>query len=271
MKQRRICLAILFVLVVAKVGLPLHADEPDRPIAILGAMRIETTPLLNLLTESREEAVTGVRFVVGKLNGHPVVVAESGVGKVNASITTTLLIQTYRPTHVVFTGIAGALNPEIRPGDVVICTKAAQHDFGNVEGDRIRRRSTRSISTGRPHGIFMEAEPSLIEIAQKLVSDGSDDTRGANVTVGSVVTGDVFVVSRKKVDELREWSKADVVEMEGAAVAQVCRQFEVPWLIVRSCSDSATEQAVVEVRRNQQSAARNAAMVAANVVAILQK
>lgn len=247
----------------------IHADEPDRPVAILGAMRIEITPLLERMTEPREEFVKGVRFAVGELSGRSVVIAETGVGKVNASIVTTLLIHRYQPRHVIFTGIAGALNPAIRPGDVVICTKAAQHDFGNVEGDRIRRRSTRSITTGRPHGVFMNADVSFAEIAQKLVTGGDDDRR-PKVSIGSVVTGDVFVVSRQKVEELRNWSKADVVEMEGGAVAQVCRQFDVPWLIVRSCSDSAAEQAIAEVRRNQQEASQNAAMVTASVVAELK-
>lgn len=264
-----VCFAI-WAIVVSGCALPVPGDEPDRPVAILGAMRIEIAPLLERIAGSREESVMGVSFVTGVLDGRSVVITETGVGKVNASIATTLLIHRYQPTHVIFTGIAGALSPEIRPGDVVVCAKAAQHDFGNVEGNRIRRRSTRSITTGRPHGIFMDADPSLAQIAQKLVTDEDDERSGPKVTIGSVVTGDVFVVSRQKVDELRNWSQADVVEMEGAAVAQVCRQFEVSWLIVRSCSDSATEQAIAEVRRNQQKAARNAAMVAASIVAELE-
>lgn len=120
----------------------------------------------------------------------------------------------------------------------------------------------------------MNADPSLVAIGRKLASSGengeTDDDSRPKVSIGSVVTGDVFVVSRQKVDELRAWSKADVVEMEGAAVAQVCRQFDVPWLIVRSCSDSAAEQAIAEVRRNQQEASQNAAMVTASVVAELK-
>ena len=90
--------------------------------------------------------VQGVRFTTGSLKDRRVVLTHSGMGKVNAAMAATLLVEQFQPTHVLFTGIAGGLNPDLRPGDVVIGAKTAYHDYGEwtPEGFHVDRRWTRS-------------------------------------------------------------------------------------------------------------------------------
>src|SRR5262245_37067410 len=100
-----------------------HSPQPEPAvpgIAILGAMTVEVEALEGELTDKKERTVQGVRFTTGSLNGKRVVLAHSGIGKVNAAMAATLLIEQAQATHVLFTGIAGGVNPDLRPGDVVI-------------------------------------------------------------------------------------------------------------------------------------------------------
>ena len=107
-----------------------NSEPNSEPVtAILGAFEREVTLLEDRLTEPREHQIEGIRFVAGKLHGRNVVVAWTGVGKVNAAMTTTLLIEHFKPGNIIFTGIAGAVNPDLRPGDIVIAEKTA-HQVG---------------------------------------------------------------------------------------------------------------------------------------------
>src|SRR5262245_1954152 len=111
-------------------------DKPPRPepaapvTAFLGAMSVEVELLERQLADKEERTVQGGGFRTGKLKGRAVVLAHSGMGKANAAMASALLLDQYRPTHVLFTGIAGGLNPDLHPGDVVIGSKTAYHDYG---------------------------------------------------------------------------------------------------------------------------------------------
>ncbi|MBC7922499.1 MAG: 5'-methylthioadenosine/S-adenosylhomocysteine nucleosidase, partial [Ferruginibacter sp.] len=109
------------------------APRKFKPVtAILGAFPDEVTLLEGKMRNRKERYLQGVRFLTGKLNGQPIILARTGIGKVNAAATTTLLLEHFRPREVLFTGIAGGINPSLAPGDLVIGTRLAHHDYGTL-------------------------------------------------------------------------------------------------------------------------------------------
>src|SRR5262245_49258200 len=137
MKPLRGWLCVLFLLTLLRSsGSVALVGDPPRPapatpvIAILGAMTVEVETLGQELTEKKEQTIQGVQFTTGSLKNRRVVLAHSGIGKVNAAMAATLLVEQFQPTHILFTGIAGGLNPDLRRGDVVIGDKTAYHDYG---------------------------------------------------------------------------------------------------------------------------------------------
>jgi len=240
---------------------------------ILGAFGEEVRLLVDQLEGKEERKIEGILFWVGRLSGRRVVVAMTGTGKVNAAITTTLLYVHFRPAEVLFTGVAGALSPELKPGDIVIAQKTVHHDFGTLTATGLRRRGARNPVTRRRNPTFLPADRRLLKVA--LASKGRvafdpihtrEGERMPRVVAGIVATGDVFVASPAKKRELRKELDADAVEMEGAAVAQVCWQWRVPCLVIRSLSDLADANAVRDARAFLKVAARNSALLVADIV-----
>jgi len=139
-------LLLLTAASVAQLGNTPRPAPVARVVAVLSAMTVEIETLGQELTDKKELIVQGIPFTTGSLKERKVVLAHSGIGKVNAATTATLLIEHFQPTHILFTGIAGGLNPELRPGDVVIGAKTATMTMGSGprQGFASARRRTRS-------------------------------------------------------------------------------------------------------------------------------
>ena len=246
--------------------------------AILGAMHSEVAPIIRQMTDKQTRKHLGVTFITGTLNGRPVVLARTGIGKVNAAMVSTLLLDRYRPSEVIFTGIAGCLNPKMHPGDVVIGQKLIQHDLGRMTADGMRNSSVRSPADGGRNPVFFASDARLVALAEriagKLTLDAIDDPAGRRqprIRTGVIATGDVFVASRAKRTSLRKRHGADAVEMEGAAVAQICHQQKVPFLVIRGLSDDADETANRDLREFIQAASANAAKLTTSIIAELAR
>jgi adenosylhomocysteine nucleosidase len=239
----------------------------SRPItAILGAFDEEVVMLQEQLADRREQKIEGIRFVTGKLKGKRVVVAWTGIAKVNAAMTTTLLIEHFRPNEVIFTGIAGGINPQLSPGDVVIASKTAQHDLGVLTPAGLENKGEPNPINNKQNPVFFPADERLLKLAQQAAKQmefenvkTSTGERTPKVITGVVVTGDIFVSSPAKCIELRKRLAADAVEMEGGAVAQICYQQDVPCIVIRSISDKADENAREDADRFYKMAAENSA------------
>jgi adenosylhomocysteine nucleosidase len=236
-------------------------------------MTLEIETLGQELTDKTEMIVQGVQFTTGSLKDRRVVLAHSGMGKVNAAMAATLLVEQFQPTHILFTGIAGGLNPDLRPGDVVIGAKTAYHDYGEWTPEGFRVGRTVDPFTSKPNPLFFPADAGLLAVAEKAALDlklapvkTTSGERTPRVVTGGIVTGDAFVASPAKKDALRKEFKADATEMEGAAVAQICWQRRVPCLILRSLSDSAGAKAQENVLLFEKSAAQNAALLVTSIV-----
>jgi adenosylhomocysteine nucleosidase len=243
-----------------------HARGAERPpVLVLGALLAETQPVEAALSDRQPLAVRGVPAVLGSLDGRPVVVAATGVGKVNAAMTTALLLERFAPAAVIFTGIAGALAPGLEPGDVVVGERLVQHDLVHHGEAGPVLRSVRSPVDGTENPIVLASSPELLALAREAAPalDGAvAEGRPPRVTFGTIATGDSFVGSRVRQQQLRALTTADAIEMEGAAVAQVCRELKVPFLIVRGLSDRAGDGARDEMQRNLARAAQSAARLA---------
>ncbi|HTL10812.1 MAG TPA: 5'-methylthioadenosine/adenosylhomocysteine nucleosidase [Chitinophagaceae bacterium] len=243
--------------------------------AILGAFPPELALLQLQLKEAKDTVIAHIHFLEGKLNGRNVVVAQTGIGKVNAAIVTALLLDHFQPKEVVFTGIAGGINPMLMPGDLVIANRTAYHDYGTITPDSMLRRATRNPFTMQENPVFFTCDSQLVAAAvnagqglslEKIA--GKNGTRSPRIIAGTIVTGDVFVASRAATEQFRTQLQADATEMEGAAVAQACWQQRVPFIIIRSLSDDAGNNASTDVRSFYEIAARNSAKL---VMALMER
>ena len=204
-------------------------------IGIIGAMDEEIVELKNSMTNINEIQINNLKFYEGKLCSKNIVLVESGIGKVNAAISTTLLISQFKVEKIIFTGVAGAVNPEIKVTDIVIGTDLVESDMdvtadGNYKLGEIPRMKSSYFKTD-PY-LFTLAE----SVAIKLFGSGK-------VHKGRIISRDEFVASSEKVNRLREIFSAECVEMEGAAVAHVCEVMNIPFIVIRSISDKADDEA----------------------------
>ncbi len=251
-----------------------QAQRVYRPLtAILGAFPPELVLLKAQLQHPKDTIIQHIHFTQGILNGRKVVLAQTGIGKVNAAIATTLLLEHFQPREVVFTGIAGGINPALSPGDLVIATQIAYHDYGTVTPDSIKRRATRNPFTMQENPEFFSCDTGLVQkalAAGKTLTletiTGKNGVRTPHIIGGIIVTGDVFVASGAATQALRSSLHADATEMEGAAVAQACWQQKTPFIVIRSLSDDAGNNASALVRNFYEIAAHNSASL---VVALM--
>jgi len=203
-------------------------------IGIIGAMDEEIELLHKNVVPSKQSKIAGVTFYEGSLFGQAVVYCKSGVGKVNAAICTQVLLS-FSVDCVWFTGVAGALDQRLDVGDIVISSSAMQHDM-----DVTPLGYAKGIIPDQAQSEFI-ADEALINLAKQ----AGDALYIGRTLVGKVLSGDQFIASVEKVEELHNTFNGVCAEMEGAAVAQVCNASEVPFIIIRSMSDKADGSADV--------------------------
>lgn len=197
------------------------------PLAVMSAMDIEIELYLDRCELRGSVQRAGLTFHEARWHGHDLVLVRAGVGKVNAALCTQTLIDVFEADSVICTGSAGALTSALDIGDIVVATDCVQHDvvvdFLGVPRGQIPFTDYR----------FFETDPALRQRAQEAAL--SEHT----VVEGRVLTGDTFVEDEAYRQTLRDDLEGDCVEMEGAAVGQVCTMNDVPYLVVRAISDRA--------------------------------
>lgn len=238
----------------ADAAAPARGDHALEPVAVIGAMSAEVERLRAALSAAADLSAGPFKVHSGRLEGVDVLLAECGVGKVNAAALTQLLIDR-GARSVVFTGVAGALDPRLRVGDVVVSSDAVQHDVDVTALDYLPGEVPGS-------GTFFEADARLVDLALSAAAT----LPGAATYLGRIASGDSFVASAAAADGLRRRFEALCAEMEGAACAQVCRGWGVPFVIVRSISDSADRAAHTDFRAFTALAAANAETITRGVL-----
>lgn len=277
MHPTRLARRTLIMLLAASLSLAVSvsAQKAAPPIVVLG-VPAEVKEVEAALIRPAVERVQGVPFTAGAIGSQRVVLGKTNAGKVNAAMMTALAVAHFAPSALFFTGTAGAIDPELQPADVVIATAIGHHDFGATTADGFVRRPTSNPATGGINPAFFAPTEWLLSAARRLaptvnLTPAPGSTRVPVVRDGVVVTGDAFVGNPAQRDEIRQSLKASAIEMEGVAVAQVSTQLRVPFLIIRSITDSADGSTPDAYRTNLDAASRNAATLTLAVIAHLTK
>lgn len=227
-------------------------------LAIVAAMHEELRALLPALEAPRVAHHAGREFHCGRLDGHEVVLVLSRIGKVAAATTAALLIERFDARRLLFTGVAGGLGPEVKVGDVVVARELLQHDmdasplFPRYEVPLAGRAR---FATDAPMSDALVAAARdgvsrVLELAGPLHKLADFGIGAPQVHQGLIVSGDRFVATAGEGEILRaNLPDAMAVEMEGAAVAQVCHDCDVPFAVLRSISDRADDGAHVDFTR----------------------
>lgn len=230
----------------------MHRGDSLGRFAIIAAMAEELAALRRQLTDEQVIQMAGLEYIFGDLQAIPVVLSRCGIGKVNAAMGTAVLCQMFSPVAVVNTGSAGALSSQCQIGDIVLGSAVCYHDvdatvFGYQYGQ---------VPSEPPQ---FEADSELLEMGQM----AANEVVAVQVHTGVIASGDSFMDDPEKVARIHNLLP-DVMaaEMEAAAIAQVCRHFGVPSLIVRAISDVAgANSRTVHEEFLEQAAVHSAALV----------
>lgn len=265
MDLKKLLTAFLFLI----LWFPVHSQR----VAIMGAMDQEISILVEALNRPKITHIGGIDFYTGKLKDKKVVILKAGIGKVNAAYSTAVLTQNFKLEGLIFTGVAGGLHPEALPGDIVIGTALVQVDFGLLDADGFTPWNFRNLS-GEPHPeLLLFADSSLIQLsleASKLAEYQSISGRKPHIFQGVISTSDLFVSDPVKAKWLYSEFNSLATEMEGAAVAHICRLLGLPFVVIRSCSDNANTEAHVNFNEFVGPAAANSANLVLRMVELMQ-
>ncbi len=239
-----------------------HYDEENlMKIAIIGAMEQEVTLLKEKMQDCQLQVVANCKFYTGMLNGQEVILLQSGIGKVAAAIGTSILLERFNPSYVINTGSAGGFDPSLNLGDVVISTEVAYHDadvtaFGYEMG-QMAQQPARFVSDNK-----------LINVAESALNAMIPSPHAVR---GLICTGDAFVHTKERQDFIRtHFNEVIAVEMEAAAIAQTCHQFEVPFVVVRAISDVADKKSPMTFEEFLPLAAQSSSLMVEKMVEILK-
>jgi adenosylhomocysteine nucleosidase len=228
-----------------------------KPIAIVSALHDELSKVLGLMPDEHKQSRAGREFWLGHLHGQAVVVVLSGIGKVAAATTATLLIEHFGVSHIVFTGVAGALNHAVKVGDIVVANSFMQHDMD--ASPIFPRHEIPGYGTAvfksddaLSHQLAVACKAVLSQLHGVVEADviHAFGLHAPQLHQGLIVSGDRFVSTAAESQQLqKDLPEALAVEMEGAAFAQVCHDYGVPFAAVRTISDRADDDATVDFTR----------------------
>jgi len=223
----------------------------SQPIAILTAIPEEIAAFGAHLVETGRETVAGISIHHGTLDGRPVVLAESGIGKVNGALAATILFDRFRCRGIIFSGVAGGLDPALSVGDLVIAAEVIQHDYGAVVQGALEVYRAGALPFPQFRGeLSLKANPALIAAARGALADAR---------FGTILTGDSYLGCGQTRERLFSSFAGKAVDMESGAVAQVAEAFGAPWLIIRALSDLAGEDSQLDFQVFAAQAAKTAA------------
>lgn len=228
-----------------------------RPIAIMAAMQEEMVGLTSVLIDAHTIKIGSRQFTTGTLHGQSVVLVLSRIGKVAAATTATALIERFEVNAIVFTGVAGGLATGVNVGDMVVASEFIQHDmdasplFAPLEVP-LYGRTIFPTDADLTHSLRAAAQGILSNHFQWIDRDTLHalHVQSPKAHTGLVLSGDRFISTSAESQALQKrLPLALAVEMEGAAVAQVCHDYDIPFAAVRTISDRADDAATNDFSR----------------------
>ncbi len=227
-----------------------------RTVGLIGAMDEEVSILKDYIRNPEEVNVAGSTFIRGIINNEHVVLLKSGIGKVNAAMGATLLNHLYHPNYVINTGSAGGLDVALSVGDVVISSAVCHHDvdvtaFGYAYG-QVPQLPT-----------FYLPDDHLYQLAVA----SAQNIEGVQALPGLIASGDSFMNDLQRIAFIRsKLPELVAVEMEAAAIAQVCFHFKTPFVVIRALSDIAGKESQISFQRFLETAAMHSARVVLGIL-----
>jgi adenosylhomocysteine nucleosidase len=226
--------------------------KKEQVVGIIGPMAEEIAILHDHMEVEETEEIAGMTFYEGTLKGQPIVLVQSGIGKVNATMAAQLLASHFDVDALINSGIAGAIHPDVALGDIVIATQTVQHDMDET---------AKGLEPGWIPGMdeaYFNTDEELVALAEEAAKNLPKEV---TVYKGLIATGDQFIANAEKKQWIYETFNAYVVEMEGGAVGQVAYLNEIPYLVIRSASDDAGEHAVMKWEDFKQLAVTNSSSI----------
>lgn len=200
-----------------------------KKFGIIAAMQEEMQEIQKIMDNVKETKIYDLNFIIGEISNYKVVLVEAGVGKVNAARTTQILIDNFEVDAIINVGSAAASNEKLNIGDIVIANKLVQHDFDIT-------------AFGHPKGYisnvgqYLESDKELVINIEKAIK--KIDNNKFKTIIGTIASGDIFCTKINMKDKIKSKFNADAIEMEGAAIAQVCKLDNIPFIVIRGISDS---------------------------------
>ncbi|MFJ8262243.1 5'-methylthioadenosine/S-adenosylhomocysteine nucleosidase [Rummeliibacillus sp. NPDC094406] len=228
-------------------------------IAVIGAMEEEVELLRNTLENTSTKTIANSEYTEGTYAGHDIILLKSGIGKVNAAMSTTILLNEYKPDVVINTGSAGGYDENLEVGAIVISDEVRHHDVDvTIFGYEIGQVPQMPAAFKSFEKLMKLAEEAVTEIGEH------------QYAVGLITTGDSFMNDPERVEMVRGYFPTmKAVEMEAAAVAQVCYQFGTPFVVIRALSDIAGKESNVSFDEFLPVAAKHSTQIVLKVISKL--
>ncbi|WP_254434157.1 5'-methylthioadenosine/adenosylhomocysteine nucleosidase [Halobacillus sp. Marseille-Q1614] len=227
-------------------------EEETETVGIIGPMEVEIDILREAMDIEETTEKGELTFYEGKLHGQSIVLVQSGIGKVNATVAAQMLISDFGADLLINSGVAGGIHPDLGLGDIVVSTETVHHDMDET-------------AKGYKPGQIPYMDVRFFKADEELADLALEGTKGlpdyVDVFEGRIATGDQFIASEEKTEWIYDTFDAYVVEMEGAAVGQTAYLNQIPYVVIRSASDDAGEEAS-EIQENfVEEAAKNSSHV----------
>ena len=225
---------------------------------IIGALSCEIDLIIEEMMINDIREVAGIKFYSGTIKEMKVVVACSGVGKVNAAVCTQILINIFKVKYIINTGVAGAISENLDIGDMVVSRDVTYHDVQVLQMINIF-----------PFTQFFQADDLLVKIAQKVCEKNPQIID--KYFIGRIASGEAFIDDSEQKRRIKEELDADCVEMEGAAIGHVAYINNIPFIVIRSISDKANEEATINFEEFAINAAKKSSQIVIAILAELMK
>jgi adenosylhomocysteine nucleosidase len=242
------------------------AYTPSDNILILGAVPQEITVFVSAMKDATSKQLWGIPYWEGHLEGKPVIVAITGIGKVYTAMTTTLFLAELKPRLVLMCGTGARINQQLRTGDVIVATTLYEHDYGSLTQSGMVYRPFNSPVHGAevqnavsPSKVLLDRAAQAIATYQAPQVTANGASYQMKVRLGVVSSSDLFGVTQQRIDSLRTHFHTDIMEMESAPLGRVCQTFGIPWLVIRGGSNAAQEAPNDDYLRLSPIAAKQAA------------
>lgn len=200
-----------------------------KKIGIIAAMQEEMKTIKEIMENITEKQIYELTFIEGKINNKDCILVQCGVGKVNSSRVTQILIDKFELEYIINFGSAGTANDELDIGDIVIGENLVQHDF-DITAFGHQKGYISNV------GDYIKSDSELIKKFETVITNIKN--KDYKIKIGTIASGDIFCTENKMKEKINKKFNADAIEMEGAAIAQVCYLGKIPFIVIRSISDS---------------------------------